>query len=109
MCTIVVNFTTCDLAFNLGDWFMSLRGKGSTLGKSQAGVKFTLVFLVLQPRSATFEGYNPLVGALGTSANLLPPFVPLKKPLEVARCACIAAQLQLERCSHQGCKILAAA
>ena len=29
--------------------------------------------------------------------------------MEVARCACIAAQLQLEHCSPQGCKILAAA
>ena len=46
---------------------MSLRGKGSTLGawkfSKLLGSKFTLVFLVLQPRSDTLEGYNPLVGA----------------------------------------------
>ena len=40
--------------------FMSLRGKGSTLGARKfsklLGSKFTLVFLVLQPRSDTLEG-----------------------------------------------------
>ena len=53
--------------------FMSLWGKGSTLGawkfSKLLGSKFTLVFLVLQPRSDTIEGYNPLVGAAGTSAT----------------------------------------
>ena len=33
----------------------------------------------------------------------------LKKPMEVGRCACITALLQLEDCSLQGCQILAAA
>ena len=33
----------------------------------------------------------------------------LKKPMEVGRCACITAQLQLEDCSPQECQILAAA
>ena len=33
------------------------------MGLKLLGSKFTLVFLVLQPRSDTLEGYNPLVGA----------------------------------------------
>ena len=98
---------------------MSLRGKGSTLGawkfSKLPGSKFTLVFLVLQPRSDTIEGYNPLVGAALLCRHIYQPpwsaeaiggvvfpqttptpFVPLEKPMEVGRCACITAQLQLE-------------
>ena len=46
---------------------MSLRGKGSTLEawnfSKLLGSKFTLVFLVLHPRSDALKSYNPLVGA----------------------------------------------
>ena len=95
------------------------------------GSKFPLVFLMLQPRSCTLEDYHGLRCYAGTSDNLhrllkwykwsgcdfrahhtsdcFSTLNQFKKPMEVGRCACITALVQLEDCSPQGCQILAAA
>ena len=63
----LLRLTDTDVSDIIKGKFLSLRGKGSTLGAWKfskfLGSKFTLLFLVLQPRSDTLEGYNPLVGA----------------------------------------------
>ena len=110
---------------------MSLRGKGSTLGTKLLGSK--LVFLMLQPRAYTLEDYqcsswscavrqaHLATGSIGFlcstngvgvehhTPNCFRTLNQKKKPMEVGRCACITAQLQLRDGIPQWCQILAAA
>ena len=89
---------------------MSLQGKGLTLGIWQVvGVK---VQTCVATHLANLHGLLKVLKQLRVWCSLKacpPSFVPLSKPMEVARYACITVQLQLEHCSPQGCKILAAA
>ena len=65
-CTTVPTTVPGGPLVHIGSCHCELEVKGRHLGLGNfqvLGSKFVLVFLVLQPRSDTLEGYNPLVGA----------------------------------------------